>query len=194
MREVEAKVKKISSLDKDGVKECVDEHPIPTVVGPGDHTYMIDHHHFVAACWQCGVKEVKVQLLATRNDLTHDEFWDFMRSRKWLYLYDQFGGGPHDPKDLPLDVRGMSDDPYRSLAWELREAGIIAKVQEPFSEFKWAAFLRANLKVDLHAESWKDAVKRACALTQAEIAKEAKPTPAPSASAAPSAASSKKAQ
>ena len=40
----------------------------------------------------------------------------------------------------------MEDDPYRSLAGELRNLGGFAKDSTPFSEFLWADFLRPRIK------------------------------------------------
>jgi hypothetical protein len=40
----------------------------------------------------------------------------------------------------------MKDDPYRSLAGELRNIGGYAKDSTPFSEFVWADFLRRRIK------------------------------------------------
>ena len=39
----------------------------------------------------------------------------------------------------------LKDDPFRSLAGELRRAGGFAKDTTPFSEFLWADFLRRRL-------------------------------------------------
>ena len=40
----------------------------------------------------------------------------------------------------------MADDPFRSLAGELRRAGGFAMDVTPFSEFIWADFLRRRMK------------------------------------------------
>jgi hypothetical protein len=42
-------------------------------------------------------------------------------------------------------VSGLKDDPFRSLAGELRRAGGFAKDTTPFSEFLWADFLRRKM-------------------------------------------------
>ncbi|KAJ9518083.1 hypothetical protein QJQ45_009976 [Haematococcus lacustris] len=44
---------------------------------------------------------------------------------------------------LPSDVRGLKDDPYRSLAALVRGEGGYEKVWVPFSEFRWANWLRS---------------------------------------------------
>ena len=48
--------------------------------------------------------------------------------------------------DIPSAVSELVDDPYRSLAGELRQAGGFAKDTTPFSEFIWADFLRRRIK------------------------------------------------
>ena len=40
----------------------------------------------------------------------------------------------------------LKDDPFRSLAGELRRAGGFAKETTPFSEFLWADFFRRKIK------------------------------------------------
>ena len=40
----------------------------------------------------------------------------------------------------------LVDDPFRSLAGELRRTGGYAKDITPFSEFLWADFLRRRIK------------------------------------------------
>jgi hypothetical protein len=42
-------------------------------------------------------------------------------------------------------VADLKDDPFRSLAGELRRAGGFAKDTTPFSEFLWADYLRRRL-------------------------------------------------
>lgn len=177
MKEVEAKIAKITKLVKsnglDGkeMHDWLEERKIPCVAGPSNHTYLIDHHHLLSACYHCGVKKVEIEIVANKSTLPMEEFWTFMRASHWVYLYDQFGNGPHDPARLPLDIRGLSDDLYRSLAWELRQAGLIEKVQKPFSEFKWAAYLRKNCPVDLHEISYEEAVARAVTAAKTQLAR-----------------------
>jgi hypothetical protein len=46
---------------------------------------------------------------------------------------------------IPKSIKGLDDDPFRSLAGELRSAGGFAKDTTPFSEFLWADFLRRRI-------------------------------------------------
>ena len=47
---------------------------------------------------------------------------------------------------IPSTVSELLDDPFRSLAGELRRAGGYAKAPAPYSEFRWADFLRRRIE------------------------------------------------
>ena len=55
-------------------------------------------------------------------------------------------GRRRDYADIPKAVTDLVDDPFRSLAGELRLAGGYAKDTTSFSEFLWADFLRRRMK------------------------------------------------
>jgi hypothetical protein len=81
------------------------------------------------------------------GDLTmveRDAFWGVMDNKRWVYPYDS-KGERRQFKDLPKSVADLKDDPFRSLAGELRRAGGFAKDITPFSEFLWADFLRRKV-------------------------------------------------
>ena len=67
-----------------------------------------------------------------------------MDNKRWVYPYDS-KGERRQFKDLPKSVADLKDDPFRSLAGELRRAGGFAKDITPFSEFLWADFLRRKV-------------------------------------------------
>jgi hypothetical protein len=50
---------------------------------------------------------------------------------------------------MPPSVDRLIDDPYRSLAGALKRAGGYAKDKTPFSEFRWADFLRCRIPREL---------------------------------------------
>lgn len=146
MAEVEAKVAKFREMKHSGLQEYLDSHRVPVVRSPDDHHYLIDHHHLARACWEIGIEHIKVELEADLSKLAHGEFWHEMQRREWLYLHDQFGNGPHPAELLPVDIRALADDPFRSLAWRLREEKGFNKSPKPFCEFSWANFLRAHIQ------------------------------------------------
>jgi hypothetical protein len=167
LREVDEKVDKIK---KEG-EAYLRARPVPVVLGPNGRVYLIDHHHLVRAAWEAGVAHVHVEIKADLSGLSDDDFWKRMEKEKWVYPYDQLGGGPHDPRNLPETVRGLADDPYRSVAGEVRERGGYAKNDEPFSEFLWAQFFRQHLTAHPVYHDFETAVAEAMTLAKTEAAK-----------------------
>jgi hypothetical protein len=72
--------------------------------------------------------------------------------------------------DLPKSIADLQDDPFRSLAGELRRVGGYAKDTTPFSEFLWADFLRRRIKRKRVEEDFVRALKRAKQLAKGEDA------------------------
>jgi hypothetical protein len=68
--------------------------------------------------------------------------------------------------DIPQSVRDMIDDPFRSLASELRRAGGFAKETMAFSEFLWADFLRRRIKRKLIESDFDRAMEKALEFAQ----------------------------
>lgn len=153
MREVEGRIEKMQSLSKPMLRKYLDDRPIPLVRGPKKQFFLIDHHHLVRACWELKIKHYSLHVIEDMSDLSETEFWNKMIRRDWTYLHDQFGLGPHTPSALPVDIRCLADDPYRSLVWEIISRGGIEKEKIPFFEFKWAAFFRHNVTTKLHSKS-----------------------------------------
>jgi hypothetical protein len=146
LREVEAKRAewRVHGKGKKGAA-FLGRHLIPVVLGPNKHPYLIDHHHLARALFDEGVQEVAVTVVADLSHLGKSAFWVYLDNRSWTHLYDA-AGKRRDYKDLPKHVKGLADDPYRSLAGALRRAGGYAKDALPFSEFLWADFLRRRIK------------------------------------------------
>ena len=71
-----------------------------------------------------------------------------MDHHQWVHPYDN-KGKRQTPADLPKTLGGLADDPYRSLAGEVRHSGGFPKDQTPFAEFLWADFFRRRLKAVL---------------------------------------------
>jgi hypothetical protein len=155
MREVEEKRDRWRHHDDDKKAEFLGSHLIPVVMGPGGKFHVIDHHHLARALWEEKVTSIAVTVLADLSALPRDSFWFYLENRSWCHLYDE-KGQRRDHSDLPKNVGGLIDDPYRSLAGELRRRGGFAKDTTPFSEFLWADFLRNHIKRK-HVEAGFDA-------------------------------------
>jgi hypothetical protein len=137
--EVEHKIKQYAHLSRDAFHEYSEAHPVPVV--QSDHgLYIIDHHHLCRAYHELGHSHVHVAIQADFSD-DPAGFWARMEVARWVLPQDQFGQR-HPYHQLPSDIRGMADDPYRSLVWRLKELGYWTKVAVPFAEFQVANFFR----------------------------------------------------
>lgn len=141
MKDVDDKIKRIKTRSKRSPHK-----EVPVVRGPGGKLYIIDNHHYVRAMWECGKIHVNVKVVANYSKLSMSAFWKAMIKMKWCFLYDQLGSGPHRPQDLPECIRSMANNPWRSLAWKVREAAGYEKSPVPFAEFFWAEFFRKGMK------------------------------------------------
>jgi hypothetical protein len=120
-------------------------HMVPVILGPKERMYVTDHHHLARALHDEGAKDVLVNVIADLRNLSRDSFWVVMDCKGWCHPYDS-EGVRRDFADIPPSVADLVDDPFRSLAGELRRTGGYAKDITPFSEFIWADFLRRRIK------------------------------------------------
>ena len=171
LKEVDFKIKKMKAMSSKELEEYLETHPIPVVKHKDQDYHMIDHHHLVRACWEINIDHVTIEFVGDFSEHNDDGFWKKMKSEGYLHLYDQFGKGPHDHTLLPRDIRGLADDPYRSLAWMIREAGGFQKTKTPFSEFKWADFFRAHILVERTEKGFDLAKVEAMKLARSDSAK-----------------------
>jgi hypothetical protein len=152
MSEVERKAKKFGRLSRKKLAKYVKENPVTVVRAPDGDLYVIDRHHTLLAYWLVGVKRapVSVEERLGSHRMSHRRFWRLMSRHHLTHLYDQFGEGPHDPLYLPADIRGLSDDPYRSLAWLAQRAKAFGESKVPYYEFGWAQLLRRRKLLSPH--------------------------------------------
>jgi hypothetical protein len=169
MREVEAKRKRWREIAAKEGGKFLGKHMIPTVLGPKARHYVVDHHHLARALHDEGVKDVAVTLIANLSKLDQDAFWTVMDNRSWMHPFDSKGERRHY-EDIPKRVTDLVDDPFRSLAGELRRAGGFAKDTTPFSEFLWADFLRRRMKRKTIERDFERAVEKAIELAKSEDA------------------------
>jgi hypothetical protein len=144
MREVYAKQKSWKEQNPKKKAEFLGRHMIPVVRGPKERLYVVDHHHLSLALLNEGVDSVLVVVIADLRGLTNDGFWVYLDNRAWVHPYDATGRRCGFDK-VPRRIADLQDDPYRSLAGELRLIGGFSKETTPFSEFLWADFLRTRI-------------------------------------------------
>jgi hypothetical protein len=165
LREVAEKRKLWREKADEGGSAYLGKHLIPVLLGPKGRPYVIDHHHLSLALMEEGVKDIATTVVADLSMLDKDAFWVFADNRGWCHPYDE-EGRRRSFDDIPKNLKGLKDDPFRSLAGELRRAGGFAKETAPFSEFLWADFLRRRLKADDVHQDFAAALSKALRLAK----------------------------
>jgi hypothetical protein len=174
MLEVQEKAKNYLKLKKSKLIKELKNKPVCVVKSPKGTFYIIDGHHRTCALWLIEKKKVPIKIKKdfSKARMTYKQFWHYMKMHRYTHLYDQFGDGPHAPLYLPQDVRGLGDDPYRSLSWLVQVAGGYEKTNFPFAEFLWANFFRKYKLLHNHFFlNFAGAQKKALALAHSSAAK-----------------------
>jgi hypothetical protein len=157
--EVNDKIARYSAKSKKDLRDYLMVHSLPVVIGNGGNFYLTDHHHLSNALWKtaegknkAGIDTGNVCVVArvqyNRAGLMGYHFWKEMHQLRLVYLFDNFGGGPIRPKDLCGHIKDLANDPYRGLAWAVRQRYGYAKSPHAFAEFLWANFFRIRIVID----------------------------------------------
>jgi|SRR5580698_1798863 hypothetical protein len=163
MREVREKRKRFRHhKSRKKQAELIGRHMIPVVLGPDKRYYVIDHHHLARALHDEGIEDVLVSVVADLTMVERDAFWGVLDNKRWVYPYNARGERCHF-REIPKTVAELKDDPFRSLAGELRRAGGFSKDTTPFSEFLWADFLRRRIPRKLVDDNFSKAMEKALA-------------------------------
>ena len=149
MREVAFKRKRWREKDRETAERYLTSHAIPVILGPEARYFLLDRHHLSRALHIEGVTEAPISVVADLSNLPPDEFWSVFEGRNWSHPFDD-KGKRRDYRDIPKLVVDLIDDPFRSLAGALKRAGCYAKDKSPFSEFRWADFLRDRIRARNH--------------------------------------------
>jgi hypothetical protein len=169
MREVKQKRKELRARGDKKIGTFLGSHMIPVILGPSKRHYVIDHHHLALALHGEGLKQVLTTVVADLSMLEQDQFWTFIDHRAWVYPYDD-KGRRRDFSKIPKSITDLKDDPYRSLAGELRRQGGFAKDTTPFSEFLWADFFRRRIARKSLENDFSAASKQAMKMAKSEDA------------------------
>ena len=98
-------------------------------------------------------------IVADISRLDDVSFWLFMDKNNWIHPFDSQGARCSYSK-LPTSLCDLVDDPFRSLAGELRNAGGFSKVRIPYSEFQWADALRRLMTLKVLEDNFDLALDR----------------------------------
>jgi hypothetical protein len=159
-REVQRKREAWQERKKKLGEKYIEHHMIPAVIGPKKRFYIVDHHHLARAMHEEGLETVLVVVMANVERLEKYPFWVFLDNHSWVHPFDA-DGRRRDYDDIPHSVADMANDPYRSLAGELRRTGGLAKDATPFTEFMWADALRRRIKRKLIERDFARAMEQA---------------------------------
>ena len=131
LEEVHAKVKDLLKLSKSQLQKELRKNPITVVQAPNKEYYIVDGHHRVFAYWLLGIKSTSIKVEHRfGKTVSFVNFWKQMLHNHWAHPFDLSGEGPHDPLYLAKDIRGLGNDPYRSLAWLVRINGGYKKTDQ----------------------------------------------------------------
>jgi hypothetical protein len=143
--EIDRRAEKVMTKNAKKMGKYLEEHVGKIVVGPSGEPYIFDRHHMAFLMFRTGKSPfIYATVEANFASLPADSFWKEMVARQWAYLYDGRGKGPLDPRQLPRKISDLEDDPFRSLAWAVREQDGYHASREPFAEFRWANYFRAK--------------------------------------------------
>ena len=171
MREVKEKRKRWREHKSEKKRaELLGKHMIPVVLGPNERYYVVDHHHLARALHDEGVKDILVTV--HRRSLDGPARCVLGRDGQQavgLSLRRQ-GRTPAFWGSSEIGRLELKDDPFRSLAGELRRAGGFAKDTTPFSEFLWADFLRRKISRKSVEENFDKAMEKALGFARSKDA------------------------
>ena len=148
MREVNFKRRRWRERSSHEAANYLNKLRIPVVLGPNARQYLIDRHHLTLALHDEGIGELTVSVVANLSTLSFDDFWTSLESQNWTHPFDE-KGRRRCYNDMPATIDDLQDDPFRSLAGAVKRAGGYAKDEAPFSEFRWADFLRCRIPREL---------------------------------------------
>ena len=163
---VEEKVENLRRLSHDDQKAYLKKRPIPVVAAPNGRFYLIDHHHQTLAALYTGWTEAYYVLEKDYSELKNmSTFWARMKKKQWVRPFDHEGKPIVIPDGLPRSITDVADDPYRSLAYYVRNAGGYEKTSIEFAEFHWADFFRTRIRIWDSSADFNRALSDALALS-----------------------------
>jgi hypothetical protein len=165
LKEVERKQLEWAALGKKKRRAAMAEMLFPAVIGPRKAYFILDHHHSAVALVNEHADKVEVGVVEDLSALKPADFWIYLDHLSWVHPYDQ-RGRRRSFNEMPSSLGALRDDPYRSLAGEVRDLGGFAKSNAPFLEFLWTNYFRANVRSDWVSSHYRKALKRALRLAE----------------------------
>ena len=170
MIEVQDKRAILANLKNHALRDFLQSHPIPAVEGPEEKLYITDHHHLGRAVLDQNLTTGFFLIEADLSQLSLEVFWPEMDKHKWVHPYDE-NGTLKSFVDIPRHLTHLIDDPYRSIAGYVRNAGGYQKTDAAFSEFLWADFFRSRITLTEVHSNFESAVQEGVVLAHGVDAK-----------------------
>lgn len=159
MGEVEFKRARFEKMGKKKLREYLHKKVARVIVGPkaaahGAYLWLIDGHHTATALSFLQGSEMRILVEHDWSHLNVADFFKRMIERNKTWLFDN-GLGPLNVNDLPATLAHLSDDPYRTLAWRVKEDNGFLKTDGEYAEFKWADFFRTRVAPSDLNRAWR---------------------------------------
>jgi hypothetical protein len=167
LQEVKRKQQYWAALGKKKRRKAMGEVLFPAVIGPRGAYFILDHHHTAVALVHEHARDVQVGIVKDLSALKPVDFWIYLDHQSWVHPYDQ-RGRRRSLKSMPSSLSALRDDPYRSLAGEVRDLGGFAKSDAPFLEFLWTNYFRAQIRSGTLKSHYHKALKQALRLAASE--------------------------
>jgi len=175
--EMECTKSLFESYTSDQLRVNLMENNVPTVIGPKAEFYITDHHHFAVALFQAFLDFQRpvihrVLYACIQEDYSQynkSSFWKIMKERQFVFLEDERGNSI-TTDDLPVTLKLMADNPFRTLASWLRKGFVYIKCGSKktkhalqcknstapfFLECIWADYIRKFIPLTYYP-SWPD--------------------------------------
>jgi hypothetical protein len=115
-----------------------------------------------------GMREVEMRTAQIKE-------WSASKRERFLQektAPNEAGRALKGPSELPKRILDLRDDPYRSLAWLVREQNGFKQVSVPYMEFLWGNFFRSRIRIEGGAEGYARALSAAMRICHSPEAKD----------------------
>jgi hypothetical protein len=140
------------------------------VLGPAGAVFVTDEHHIARALADEGVATC---IVVIHQDLSHvlpDRFWIAMERLGLVHPVD-CAGRRRAFGAIPRHLAQLEDDPYRSLALNVRDNGGCKEWGAAPAEILWANFLRTRVPARVLAGDEREALRMALSHARSEAAR-----------------------
>lgn len=145
---IASKTSKVEKMENKGkIEKYLKSKSAPAIIGPDGLFYITDRHHTSFSILNSRLsnryKKLYIKVIKNWSTLSYKDFSRKMTAHNFAWLRDE----NHKLRafsELPKHINNLGDDPYRSLAWLVRENGGFKKSGVSFQEFYWGMFFKVQ--------------------------------------------------